>query len=316
MVHTIDANGMIIADLIDAQILVELRRRLSYAEAAKALKLPPATLSRRVIKMEARAGLLLFERSTRAVSVTHAGELAATHAERLLNEAKSIDSSIENLRATPTGTVRVSSPVIFGQAIFGSILGRFLNKYPECSLHLELSDRHVDLIEESVDVVIRVGDVQNESLVVRPLGLVYAGLYRRTPDGRAKSAMLKSIDDLLTCKLGLLHPGAGSKPQLTVFDQSDCPVVLDVTPKLVCLNPWLLREAALVNDMVVVLPNIVARDDVATGRLERVLPRVDVRRTPIQLAFPSRRLMRPAVRAFIDLAAKVIPDALSEAGNE
>ena len=103
----------------------------------------------------------------------------------------------------------------------------------------------------------------------------------------------------------LLHAGTGSAPQLSLTTNDGSEHTLAVSPKLICLNPWLLMETALNTDTVVVLPNIVTAENVSNGKLERLLPDMHVRRVPIQLAFPSRRLMRPAVRAFIDLAAQV-----------
>ncbi|MEM9357197.1 MAG: LysR substrate-binding domain-containing protein [Pseudomonadota bacterium] len=307
---------MILEDIIDAQILVELRRRLSYVEAARILNLPPATLSRRVIKIEERAGVKFFERSTRSVSITDAGVVAAKHAERLLEEAQAIDHSIEGLRDRPVGVVRVSAPVIFGQAAFGPIVSQFLGDYPDCRLHVDLTNRQIDMIEEGIDVVIRVGPVIDEKLLTRPLGSVYAGLYRRTQTALSSAQWPDSADALGAFALGILHGGAGSSPvlQLTRSDSSTEDITVD--PRLVCLNPWLLLETALAADMVVVLPNIVARDAVQSGKLVRVLPDVNIRNAvPIQLAFPSRRLMRPAVRAFIDLAAKLVPKALDKMKN-
>ncbi len=302
---------MIIDDLTDARILVELRRRLSYAGAARALKLPAATISRRVMKMEERANILLFERSTRAVSITDAGQLAAQHAERILNEAEAVDHSIEGLRTKPVGVVRLSSPVIFGQAILGLVTAEFLQKYPDCRLDIELTDHQVDLIEDSIDVAIRVGPIVDESLRAKPLGTVYASLYRRAT-GKPAQVTIENLDCFA---LGLLHADSSPMAQLKLVSDNDIEHSIPVKPHLVCLNPWLLMEAALNQDLIVVLPNIVAEKNVEKGLLERVLPDTHVRRVPIQLVFPSRRLMRPALRRFIDLAAEVIPEMLKDQKN-
>ena len=302
---------MIIDDLTDARILVELRRRLSYAGAARALNLPAATVSRRVMKMEARADILLFERSTRAVSITDAGQLAAEHAERILDEAETADHSIEGLRTKPVGVVRLSSPVIFGQAMLGLVTSEFLQKYPDCRLDIELTDRQVDLIEDSIDVAIRVGPIVDESLRAKPLGTVYASLYRRTISKQAQV----TIENLDCFALGLLHAGSGATARLKLISDNNNEHSISVKPHIVCLNPWLLMETALHKDLIVVLPNIVAKKNVEKGLLERVLPSTHVRQVPIQLVFPSRRLMRPALRGFINLAAKIIPTMLKDQKN-
>ena len=300
---------MILADFTDARILVELRDCLCFAEAARRLHLPPATVSRRVMRMEARAGLRLFDRTTRSVNVTEAGDIAAGHAEQIIAKAGAVDLSFERMRDTPAGTVRLSTPVIFGQAILGPIVTEFLRAYPGCDLAVDLSDRHVDLIEENYDVTVRVGPPNDEALVARSLGTVCAGLYRSSGVA-GNSALPATPEDLPAVPMGLLHGGTGRQPELDLVSKAGDTRRVVVKPRLVCLNPWLLREAALSSDLVVVLPDVIAETDVEEGRLQRVLPGWLARRVPVHLAFTSRRLVRPAVRAFIDLASERIRDAL------
>lgn len=300
---------MIIDDLTDAMILAEVRKRLSFIEAARHLKLPAATLSRRVAKMEERAGLKLFERTTRAVGTTPAGVIAAERAERMLGEAEALDLAVEELREAPAGVVRLSTPVIFGQAILGPVVARFLTAHPSCSLDVELSDRHVNLVEEAVDVVLRVGPTVDDALLVKPMGLVHAGLYGALGDDEVGPQV---IDDLADWPVGLLHRGHAETPQLALTNAADECCIIPLTPRLICLNPWLLLEAALSGGLIVVLPDLVAAPHVAEGRLRRVLPDWLARRVPVHLAFTSRRLMRPAVRAFIDFSADTIPTLLGE----
>ncbi|MGC3872289.1 LysR substrate-binding domain-containing protein [Halomonas sp. GXIMD04776] len=303
---------MIINDLTDARILAELRNRLSFVDTARALKLPAATLSRRVAGMEQRAGLRLFERSSRVVRITEAGLVAANHALQLLSEAETVDLRLDNLRDKPSGTIRISAPVIFGQAIFGSVVTDFLNRYPDCDLDIALSDRRVDLVEENVDVVVRIGPPENDDLIARSLGTAHAGLYQSALAVNEQS-MPTTVDGLRDFRLGLLHAGFGQTPELGLTSETGEGRKVAITPKLVCMNPWLLKAAALSSDMIVVLPDIVAQADVDEGRLQRVLPRWFARRVPVHLAFTSRRLMRPAVRAFVDYAVSVIPAELLRA---
>ncbi|MGP1397101.1 MAG: LysR substrate-binding domain-containing protein [Inquilinaceae bacterium] len=303
---------MIIQDLSDARILVELRDRLNFAEVARTLRIPAATVSRRLMRMETRAGVRLFDRTTRSVSATEAGRLAAGHAEKMLGEAEAVDLSLDTMRKTPVGTVRATTPVIFGQALLGPVVVAFLKAYPACDLAIDLSDRHADLVEENYDVAIRIGPPGDESLVVKPLGLVEAGLYRSPAMGPA-SATIADPEALARAPVGLLHGGEGAKPMLKLTSANGHEACVPLTPRLVCMNPWLLRDVAVSSDLVVVLPGIIGDPAVRAGDLERVLPGWFARRVPIHLAFTSRRLIRPAVRSFVDLAARAIPDLLKSA---
>lgn len=296
---------MIISDITDARILSALRACGSFTGAADVLRLPTTTVSRRVAKMEDRAGLRLFERTSRAVRITEAGTVAADHAIRMLSQAEAAELSIEALRDRPLGPVAISTPVIFGQAILAPVATGFLRAYPDCTLEIDLSDRHIDLVEDRFDAVVRIGPPESDEIIAKPLGVVFAGLYCSV-----KADVPKTIDELSGLPLGLLHPGLSQTPELRLTSSAGEERRLPVSPQLITMNPWLLREAALDGDMIVVLPDMVAKPAIEAGRLTRVLPDWSARRAPVHLAFTSRRLMRPAVRAFIDHAAKAIPPRL------
>ncbi|MEM8691966.1 MAG: LysR family transcriptional regulator [Pseudomonadota bacterium] len=298
-------NGMIIADLIDARILTELHKTGSFAGAARALRLPSTTVSRRVARMEDRTGLRLFERTSRRVQITEAGEVAARHAAQMLVEAETAEVSLDHLRGKPSGIVAVSTPVIFGQSILAPVAAQFLKQYPDCALEIDLSDQHVNLIEDRFDVVVRIGPPESEEIIAKHLGVVFAGLYRA-----ASAPKPQNVKDLREAPLGLLHPGAAPTPELHLTSVKGAEKTLAASPALVAMNPWLLRDAAIESDLIVVLPDIVAAPAVTEGQLVRVLPDWYARRAPVHLAFTSRRFMRPAVRAFVDHAFATIPPRL------
>ena len=291
---------MIIGDLTDARILVELRNRLSFAEAARSLNIPAATFSRRVARIEEQAGLRLFERTTRSVSVTAAGNVAVAHAERIVAEADAVAMSLDAMRDTPVGRVRVSAPVILGQALLGPIVAAFMRANPRCDLTLDLENRHVDLIEENFDVAIRVGHPGHGDLIARPIGHVEAALYRAVRPDRPEAPGPDAVAD---APIGLLRSDDTRRPELTLVTAAGSVRRLPVRPRLVCLTPGILRDAALATDLIVVLPCMTAADDLRRGLLERVAAPWLANRAPVHIVFTSRRLMRPAVRAFIEFAA-------------
>ncbi len=296
-----DENEMIIEDLVDARILVELHKKLSFAEAAKALAIPPATVSRRLMRMEDRAGLRLFERTTRMVRPTEAGVLAVNHAERMVAEVDAVERSLSSMRDAPVGTVRITTPSIFGQALLGPIVSAFLDTYADCDLQIDLSDTHTNIVEDGYDAAIRVGPIVDESLVARNLGSVRAALYRRS------GAPQVDVENLEQQSVALLHRGMKAEPSLQLVSQDGEKRLLTVKPRLVCMNPWLLRDAALSSDVVTVLPELIAAQEVKNGRLFRVATGWFARQVPVNLVYQPQRLMRPAVRAFIDTALDRIP---------
>lgn len=290
--------------MLDARLLVELGKRLSFSEVARRLAIPAATASRRLARMEKRAGLRLFERTTRTVAATPAGTLAIAHAERMLLEGGAIDASIAAMHNSPGGVVRLTTPVIFGQALLGPMIVRFLDLYPKCDLQIDLTDRHLDLVEERLDLAVRIGPVVDESLVARPLGTVRAGLYRRA------GLPAPSFEELADGSFGLLAVADPARPSLNLASEGGERHCLVVKPRIVCLNPWLLRTAALDSDLIVVLPDVVAAADVRGGRLVRIAPGWSARNVQVAMVFPSRRPLRPAVRGFLEIAQEVGPALL------
>lgn len=296
-----DGDGTIIEDLADARILVELNNRLNFAEAAKALGIPPATVSRRLMRMEARAGLRLFDRTTRSVNPTEAGVLAVSHAARVISEVEAAELSLSSMRDAPVGTVRITTPSIFGQALLGPIVSTFLEDYPDCNLQINLSDTHTNLTEDGYDAAIRIGPVVDESLIARPVGEVRAALYQRI------NSPAVTVDDLPKATFALLHYGERPEPSLQLVSAEGERRLIAAKARLVCMNPWLLRDTALSTDVVAVLPELIAAPEIRDRRLKQAAPGWFARKVPVNVVYQAQRFMRPAVRAFIDAAADQIP---------
>ncbi|MEO1106013.1 MAG: LysR substrate-binding domain-containing protein [Pseudomonadota bacterium] len=300
---------MMFETLADARLLVAAGESPSFAEAGRRMGMPPATVTRRIAAMEGSAGLKLFERSTRHLRLTEAGERMIAHARRLLEEAESAAMSMETLRESLRGWVRVSAPVILGQSLLGDIVGSFIARYADCDVFLDLSNHRVDLVAEGYDVAIRVGPVGDGDLVVRKLGGAGAALYGGTNTGRPP---LQTLGDLAGRQVGLLRSLEHRSGTIMLTDGDGAMHAIDVVPRLVTLNPFLLRDVAQSTDLVIVLPRMAAYPDVVASRLRCELPAYAAKQTEVSAVFPSRRLMRPAVRAFIDHIAAELPGKLKK----
>ena len=296
---------MVIDDLLDARILSEIGTRSSFAGAASALDVPPATVSRRVARMERDAGLRLFERTSRRVTVTEAGAMVIDQARRMLDAASEVDASLEEARARPRGTVRVTAMHDMATMLLGDVTTRFLEAYPECQLVVSLTDRKVDLVRESVDLAIRANAPGGNDLVVRRLGAVRLRLHARPDVARA----IRSVEDLRRARFGFFglegeNPGPGPvRHHIFLKDGSG---TIEVEPTIKVNDFCLLRRAAIESGLVVGQPTGLVREDMEAGRLARVLPGLCGVDLDLFAVLPSRRHMRPAVRAFLDLAAEHI----------
>ncbi len=151
------------------QSFVAVAQKLSFVEAADSLQVDPSALSRRIRRLEKRLGVRLFNRNTRRVALTEAGIVYLSHCQEVLAKLDQADAIVSHLSTEPRGLLRVTLPVIFGQRQIAPLLPEFLDRYPQIHLDLSFTDRFVDILEESLDVAIRIGQVQDSQLVVRRL---------------------------------------------------------------------------------------------------------------------------------------------------
>jgi DNA-binding transcriptional LysR family regulator len=149
---------------------VEVARVLSFTGASNASGIPIATLSRRVALLEKRVGVRLFERTTRRLALTDAGRNYFGRCERIMQDASAAIEVLRESAKRPSGHLRVSMPVEFGLTQIAPIIDEFARHYPEISINADLTPRQTDFAHEDVDVVIRLGELRNPSLVVRRLG--------------------------------------------------------------------------------------------------------------------------------------------------
>lgn len=278
-----------------------------YAKAARALQIPKSRLSRHVSALEGRLGVRLVNRSTRRFAVTELGREVYRHAEAMLTEADAAVEAVELLRAEPCGIVRLSCPVSLAQTALARIVPEFLDRYPRVRLRLHVSNRRVDVINEGFDAAVRVRTRPSgeDGLVMRAFGetceLLVASPQHLDRTGRpARPGELPERDTL----------GFGPETERQEWELVGAAgesARIEHTPRLVCHDFEVLKSAALAGLGIALLPESVARADIAAGRLERVLPAWNVPQGICHVVFPSRRGMLPSVRALIDFLAERMP---------
>jgi DNA-binding transcriptional LysR family regulator len=289
-------------DLLDLQIIWEVAKHRSFAAAARSLGQPPATVSRRVSSMERNAGVRLFERTTRSVKVTEQGQLVVTHVRRILDETQAVQTSIESMRDAPTGKIRISAPVILAEALLGPVVQKFLMQNPECQAFIDIANHKVDLIEEQYDVAIRVGDPGDLDLIARSLGVVETGLYL-APSGYENKHLLNATkpSELINANVMQLKGNDQYVTQLTLIDKNSKEETVTINNQLTTNNPVVIMQAGEKSQSLMVLPHMLTAEKVRQGELKHVLPDWVVNRAEVYAVMTSRKLVRPAVRAFLDI---------------
>ncbi|XOV84190.1 MAG: LysR family transcriptional regulator [bacterium] len=141
----------------------------SFAAAAKSCQSDPSTVSKAIARLETQLGLTLFQRSTRQLRITAAGERYARTVRMAMQDLSACEAELKHLNDSPSGTLRISSGVCYGHLYLRTVLPEFCKRYPEINLELELTDLHVDLIDHNIDVALRTGFVKDNRLVARRL---------------------------------------------------------------------------------------------------------------------------------------------------
>jgi DNA-binding transcriptional LysR family regulator len=275
-----------------------------FSPAARALGIPKSRLSRRVAELEARLGLQLIQRSTRRFHVTETGRAFYQHCQALLGEAEAALGVIEQVQGTPRGRVRLSCPTALTYFLMGELIAAFMAEHPAVNVELESTNRRVDVIGEGLDLAIRVRfpPLEDSGLVMRVLAdsaqrlvaspaLLAAAGPRTHPGGLAG---LPSLD---------WTGGSGRAPHWVLIGPDGDSHELAHQPRLQTEDMMALRCAALRGLGLVQLPALLIREELQSGRLVEALPGWRPRSGIVHAVFPSRRGLRPAVRALLDYLA-------------
>jgi DNA-binding transcriptional LysR family regulator len=287
-------------DLNDMVYFAEVAEHMGFAAAGRRLGVPKSKLSRRVAELEANLGVRLLQRTTRKLSLTQAGELYLRHCLAMRDAAEAADEAMHQARTEPHGTVKVVCPVTLAQTTLGPLMGLFLARYPQVRVNMEVSNRVVDLVEEGVDVALRVrGSLDDSgSLVVKNLGLT-RGILVASPTQLARQGYPSLAQDLQ--KLDTVTMSAVDGQSVWHLNGPDGKTfALEHRPRLVADDLATLKFAVLDGAGLCVLPDYLCAAELRDGRLVQALPGWGPRPGIVHAVFPSRRGMVPAVRRFLD----------------
>lgn len=278
----------------------------SFTAAAERLAVTKSRVSKQIQALERHLGARLLHRTTRRLTLTEAGERYYERCAPLLEALAEADRSVSDLHALPRGTLRVNVPVSFGQQHLAPVLPGFLARQPALTLDVTLNDRFVDLVHEGYDAAVRIGQLQESSLIARRIARCELWLCA-APDYLARRGMPRGVADIEPREaLAYTHsPHAGSW-QLT--DPAGVSRRITVAGRLRANNGELLLAAAERGTGLALLPDFIAAGSVAAGRLQRVL--TDHAITPLSLhaVYPYTPRVPAKVRAFVDFLVERFGD--------
>ncbi len=295
------------SDLNDLYYFAAVVDHGGYAAAERALGIPKSRLSRRIAQLENDLGVRLLQRSTRRFAVTDIGMSVHRHAQAMLASAQAARDDVERLSAVPRGLVRVSVPVTIAQEVLPRVLPEFLEKYPEVRVQMRVTNRRIDLINEGIDVAIRVRSRMDEDggLVLRGFGEARE-LLLASPDYLTRHGRPQVPADLASHSILMVNEDEGHQRWQLHGPDGEVATV-DLKSRLVGFDFPMLKRLAKRNMGITLLPEILCADDVRDGNLEVVLPDWHLPQGMLHAVFASRRGLLPAVRVFIDHLAETVP---------
>ncbi|CUI06913.1 Transcriptional regulator, LysR family [Janthinobacterium sp. CG23_2] len=279
----------------DMALFVEVVKTMSFRGAAAAIGVPSSTLSRRVSALEKSIGLRLLHRTTRKIELTEAGRLYFERCRRIVDEANFAHEQLGEMLAQPTGVLRASMPEGFANIFLAPLVADFARSYPGISFELDLSPRPVDLVTEPVDVAIRMGEPPSSNLIARQLALLPRYLYA-SPDYLAAAGEPRQLADLARHECLRLRTAQSDKWALLKGEEK---VEIAVGGRFLLNSVGMIQRLATHHMGIAVLAGDIVSDDLASGRLRRVLP--DWQATPIPVyAITETRLLPAKIQCFID----------------
>lgn len=288
------------ADLNDLFYFVHVVEQQGFSPASRVLGVPKSKLSRRIALLEERLGVRLLQRSTRHFSVTEIGQTYYMHCKAMLVEAEAAQEAVDRTRAEPRGVVRITCPIALLHARVGVMLAEFMVENPLVTLHLRATNDRIDVVEEGVDVAIRVRapPLEDSDLVMKLLS-TRRWYLAASPVLLERFAVPKVPADL--SGLPTLDWGSPMPQHAWHLDGPDgAMATIHHTPRLVTDDMIALRTAAIAGVGVVQLPMMMITDEVKEGKLTVLMPEWRPEGGTIHAVFSSRRWLLPSVRTLID----------------
>ncbi len=273
----------------------------SFAAAADRLAVSTSAVSRQVAELEAQLEVRLLNRTTRRLSLTEAGQAFYERCVQLLADLEETEAAVRSTAVVPKGTLRLTCGVTFGERYLATAVAEFATRHPQVAFDIDLSDRAVDLVEEGLDLAIRIGPVGQQALVARRIAETQlvccaapAYLDHRPPllapgDLQHHECFAYSYAATASAWTFEARDGTRHTPRISFRHRAN--------------NGSLLSAMAVAGVGISLEPDFIVAADVRAGRLVRVLPDYQPPRSPISAVYPSRRHLSAKVRTFVDFLA-------------
>ncbi|WP_342709038.1 LysR family transcriptional regulator [Bradyrhizobium sp. B124] len=290
-------------DRIDAmQAFVAVADLEGFAPAARKLGLSPSAITRLIAALEERLGARLLQRTTRQVTLTDAGSRYLERARRILADVEEAEDAVESERTRPEGRLVISAPFGFGRLHVSPVVTAYLKRYPDVGVDLRLSDRRINLVEDGVDLAVRLGHLPDSTLVARHVGqmrriVVASAGYLKLRGEPKRPADLTAHD---TIQFGAMTATPDWR-----FVEDGQEIRITPTPRFTSNSSDAAIQYAEQDGGLTRVMAYQAAESLKAQRLRIVLAEFEQPPVPIHVVYPTSRLLSAKVRTFIDLVTEI-----------
>jgi DNA-binding transcriptional LysR family regulator len=285
-------------DRFDAmRVFVSVAKLRSFSETARQLQLSPSVVTRSIAQLEDELGLTLLLRTTRSLRLTERGALYLESCQQILQDVDNAERRVRGEDAAPRGLLKVAAPTVFGRLHVLPIVNRVLREHNDVTIELALADRNVHLVEEGIDVAVRIGELADSSLIAVKLGVV-SRVVVASPAHLKKRGIPQSPAELAAHDI-VAFEGLGATDEWR-FHGDGKPVRLE--PRLIVNSIDASIAAAEAGIGITRALSYQVRDSVIAGRLTPILQQFAPAPAPVHLIYPQRRIASANVAVFVKTA--------------
>lgn len=270
----------------------------SFTAAGERLGLSKALVSKYVAQVEKQLGVRLFNRSTRRLALTEAGNIYYQDAIPLVESISQLTDKVSGAEANPNGLLRVNASLTFGDTCLAKALPSFLAQYPNLQIELQLSDRKIDMLEEGMDLVIRVGNVDDSNLISKKIN-TFPLVLCASADYLAKNGEPKYPDDVKQHNC-IVDSNFKIGKQWPFMDKRGLQGVMSINSNVSVNSPRSVKEFALAGVGIALIPKYIVEDALQKGSLQLVLPEYQMQSFSMYAVYPHRKYLAQKTRSFID----------------
>lgn len=286
-------------NISNIQLFVRVVEEGSFSAVARSMGLTPSAISRQISQLEKELGGRLFQRTTRKQSLTEAGEIYFQHAGRLVEDIEVAKLAVKKLTDKPSGILRITAEADFALTFIEPLLPAFLKLYPEIQVCLHMNSNQLDLIDENLDLALRIGHLESSSLTARKLGESNSVICA-SPAYLLKNGKPTHPNHLETHSCLSFNTNIGINRWH--FETADKPIEISIKGCLNVNSLSFLRKAALEDLGIIMIPVWMIRNDLIENSLTPILQEFSILQpsTPINAIFTNKRQLAPKTRAFLD----------------